>query len=64
MHYIFKSIKKNIIPFEEEDLTATQKLNEYIMTSLRTMEGLDLKHIKNYLKKRGLKNYISFRKIN
>ena len=37
-----QSIKKNIIPFEEEKLTRVQQLNEYIMTSLRTMEGLDL----------------------
>ena len=37
-----ESLKKEIIPFEKEELTATQKLNEYIMTSLRTMEGLDL----------------------
>ncbi|MGH2647385.1 MAG: radical SAM family heme chaperone HemW [Ginsengibacter sp.] len=42
-----QSIKNNIIPFEEEKLTDTQKLNEYIMTSLRTMEGLDLKMIEN-----------------
>jgi oxygen-independent coproporphyrinogen-3 oxidase len=34
------SISKGIIPFEKEILTAVQKLNEYIMTSLRTMEGL------------------------
>ena len=40
-----QSIKNNIIPFEEENLTDTQKLNEYIMTSLRTIEGLDLKII-------------------
>ena len=38
-----QSIKKNIIPYEEEKLTAMQRLNEYIMTSLRTMEGIDLK---------------------
>ena len=30
----------NSADFEKEVLTATQKLNEYIMTSLRTMEGL------------------------
>lgn len=41
-----KSIGKGIIPFEKEELTATQKLNEYIMTSLRTMEGLNLEKIK------------------
>jgi oxygen-independent coproporphyrinogen III oxidase len=40
-----KSIKNNIIPFEEEKLTDAERLNEYIMTSLRTMEGLDLKII-------------------
>ncbi|MBL0355988.1 MAG: radical SAM family heme chaperone HemW [Chitinophagaceae bacterium] len=40
-----KSISQNIIPSEEETLTATQQLNEYIMTSLRTMEGLDLKKV-------------------
>ena len=42
-----QSIKNNIIPFEEEKLTGVQRLNEYIMTSLRTIEGLDLKLIEN-----------------
>lgn len=37
-----QSLKNNAIPFEEEILTETQRLNEYIMTSLRTKEGLDL----------------------
>ena len=37
-----ESINKGVIPFEKEELTATQKLNEYIMTSLRTIEGLNL----------------------
>lgn len=37
-----ESLSKNEIPFEKETLTDTQKLNEYIMTSLRTVEGLDL----------------------
>ncbi|HEX4850469.1 MAG TPA: radical SAM family heme chaperone HemW [Puia sp.] len=36
------TIAKNELPFEKEILTNTQRLNEYIMTSLRTMEGLDL----------------------
>ncbi len=36
---------KNIIPFEIEILTSIQKLNEYIMTSLRTKEGLHLNKI-------------------
>ncbi|RFM26600.1 radical SAM family heme chaperone HemW [Deminuibacter soli] len=37
-----KAIASNEVPFELETLTATQQLNEYIMTSLRTMEGLSL----------------------
>ena len=37
-----QSLQKDMIPFEEEILTPTQQLNEFIMTSLRTMEGLDL----------------------
>ena len=36
-----KSLQNNIIPFEQEVLTKTQQLNEYIMTSLRTIEGLN-----------------------
>ncbi len=37
-----QSVTNNIIPFEEEQLTATQQLNEFIMISLRTMEGIDM----------------------
>ncbi len=37
-----ESINKNIVPFEIEMLSSTQKTNEYIMTSLRTMEGIKL----------------------
>ncbi|MBC7873138.1 MAG: coproporphyrinogen III oxidase family protein, partial [Ferruginibacter sp.] len=36
------SINRGMVPFEKEELTKTQQLNEYIMTSLRTMEGLQL----------------------
>ena len=42
-----QSIEKNIIPFEEEFLSDDQRLNEYIMTSLRTSEGLDNVYVKN-----------------
>jgi oxygen-independent coproporphyrinogen III oxidase len=41
-----QSLQKNNLPYEEEILTTTQQLNEYIMTSLRTMEGLDLNYVK------------------
>lgn len=36
------SINKGILPFEKEALTPSQKMNEYIMISLRTIEGLNL----------------------
>ena len=39
------SIKRKVIPGEKEILSPTQQLNEYIMTSLRTMEGLDLNRV-------------------
>lgn len=42
------SLDKNEIPFETEILTPTQQLNEYIMTSLRTMEGLDLQTVRSW----------------
>lgn len=37
-----KSIEQGVLPFEIEELSETQQLNEYIMTSLRTLEGLNL----------------------
>jgi len=40
-----QSIEQSAVPYEIEMLTATQQLNEYIMTSLRTMEGLSLAHV-------------------
>jgi oxygen-independent coproporphyrinogen-3 oxidase len=42
-----QSLLQNKIPFEEETLTAVQHLNEYIMTSLRTTEGLNLNYIEH-----------------
>lgn len=41
-----QSLQKEIIPFEEEILTPAQQLNEYVMTALRTIEGIDLAFIK------------------
>ncbi|MFY7879486.1 MAG: radical SAM family heme chaperone HemW [Lacibacter sp.] len=43
-HYI-EALKQNNIPFEQELLTPTQRLNEYIMTHLRLAEGCDLELI-------------------
>ncbi len=42
-----QAIEQGTIPFEEEILTTTQQLNEYIMTSLRTIEGISLQNIRN-----------------
>ena len=35
------AVERNLIYFEEEELTETQKLNEFIMTGLRTIEGIN-----------------------
>jgi oxygen-independent coproporphyrinogen III oxidase len=40
-----QNLNKGLVPFEIEVLTTQQQLNEYIMTSLRTMEGLSLKKV-------------------
>lgn len=45
--FYIRSLQQNIIPFEKEILTNKEKIDEYIMTSLRTMEGMDLGFIEN-----------------
>lgn len=42
-----ESLSKNKLPFEKEILTPSQQLNEYIMTSLRTAEGLNLERVRS-----------------
>lgn len=39
------ALREDRIPFEKEILTPVQQVNEYIMTALRTMEGLDLNRV-------------------
>ncbi len=39
------SLQQGQLPFEQETLTKADRLNEYIMTSLRTSWGMDLQHI-------------------
>ncbi len=47
------SVEQDFVPFEIENLTPTQQLNEYIMTSLRTVEGVSLEYIqKNWGKEK------------
>jgi oxygen-independent coproporphyrinogen III oxidase len=43
--YIKSIVADNKLAYEEEQLTAEQRLNEYLMTSLRTMWGCDLEYI-------------------
>lgn len=43
--YANSILKENNPPLETELLTTEQQLNEYIMTSLRTMWGCDINHI-------------------
>jgi len=45
------SLEKGKVPFKEEILTAQQKYNEYIMTSLRTIWGIDLEYLENHYSK-------------
>lgn len=50
-----KNMNNNIVPFTREDLTDTQRYNEYVMTTLRTVWGCDPSVIdasfgKSYLK--------------
>jgi len=40
-----RSLQEGIIPFEKEELTGVQQLNERIMIPLRTADGLDLSNI-------------------
>jgi oxygen-independent coproporphyrinogen-3 oxidase len=42
-----RSIENGSVPFEFEELNETQKINEYILTGLRTKWGIDLKKIKS-----------------
>lgn len=41
-HLHIDSLEKGVIPFEKEDLTKIQRINERIMTELRTMWGLPI----------------------
>jgi oxygen-independent coproporphyrinogen-3 oxidase len=43
-----QSLQDDKVPFEIETLTDTQRLNEYIMTSLRTVEGLDVQWVASH----------------
>lgn len=42
-----RSLREGKVPFEKEELTPVQRINEFIMIALRTMEGLDLDRLKS-----------------
>ena len=53
-----KSLEKNIIPYEEEILTNAQRLNEYIMTTLRTSEGININYVVQHFGEENKKHII------
>jgi len=53
-----KSLKENDLVPEKERLTPTQKLNEYIMVSLRTIEGCDTSYIETEFGKKAKKDIL------
>ena len=64
------SFKTNSLAFEKEILTAAQQLNEYIMTSLRTIEGIDLRLVERKFGKKekeqllqSVKKYMENKKV-
>lgn len=46
-----RSINSGKVPFEKEELDKLTIFNEYVMTSLRTMWGIDLGHVEAYYDK-------------
>jgi oxygen-independent coproporphyrinogen-3 oxidase len=45
------SVSSGKVPFEREELDKITIFNEYVMTSLRTMWGIDLEHVEAYYDK-------------
>ena len=48
-----KAVSSGALLFEKEDLDKRTRFNEYIMTSLRTMWGIDLEYVENTFDKEG-----------
>jgi oxygen-independent coproporphyrinogen-3 oxidase len=46
-----RSVSAGKVPFEKEDLDRLTTFNEYVMTSLRTMWGIDLGYVEAYYDK-------------
>lgn len=48
-HAYLRSIKNGVVPFEKEILSQADKVNEFILTSLRTSWGCDNRYLKEEL---------------
>jgi putative oxygen-independent coproporphyrinogen III oxidase len=46
-HRYMKSIDIGLVPFQREVLSRTDRINEYLFTSLRTAKGCDLEKLRN-----------------
>lgn len=57
--YIKNVLQDGVVPFESEQLTSVQRLNEYIMTSLRTMWGCSLAYITQHWDSTAAKDLVS-----
>ena len=55
----FQSIKKNLVPFELENLSKDEKFNEYMMISIRKSEGFSTDYIKNIFGEKYLQSVLS-----
>jgi len=54
-----QSLQKDNVPFEAEQLSPTQQLNEYIMISLRTAEGIDLNRLEKQFGEQARNNVLA-----
>lgn len=52
------NLNNNMLAFEKEELTTTQQLNEYVMLSLRTMEGINLKQVEKTFGKQAMQQLL------
>lgn len=48
-HIYMKGLEENVVYFEEEHLTEKERFNEYLLTGLRKIEGISLKHAEEIL---------------
>ena len=55
----FQSIKNKLVPFELENLSLTQKFNEYMMIALRKSEGFSTDYINNVFGEKYLQSVLS-----